>query len=259
MLDARATRPGQRRACRTRTTSNRPCELHRAHGVPAARREAARLRPGRSRTSSSTRPRRDLFFAINFNHRYAEPIRRAPQAINEGELGELVFATWRFGGEAEPRHPSAREPDRDPVPRPSTCSSTSAARSPRSSAQMAKPAATGLHDPRARARVRERRGRHACSAATTRRTPIRTPTCLEVNGTEGRALVNDTVKRLTLSRAGDETRGGLGGRLLQRRRPRVPPHLRPARRRAARTPCAPETRRRSTPAPVAAHSNSPAP
>lgn len=44
--------------------------------------------------------KRDLFFAINFNHRFAEPVQRAKAALDSGELGELVFATWRFGGEA---------------------------------------------------------------------------------------------------------------------------------------------------------------
>jgi predicted dehydrogenase len=43
---------------------------------------------------------RELFFAINFNHRYAEPVQRAKAAIGAGLIGEPVFATWRFGGEA---------------------------------------------------------------------------------------------------------------------------------------------------------------
>ena len=43
---------------------------------------------------------RDLFFAINFNHRYARPVQMARAAIASGDLGEVVFATWRFGGEA---------------------------------------------------------------------------------------------------------------------------------------------------------------
>ena len=43
---------------------------------------------------------RGLFFGINFNHRYARPVRLAAQAIGDGRLGELTFATWRFGGEA---------------------------------------------------------------------------------------------------------------------------------------------------------------
>ena len=45
---------------------------------------------------------RDLFFAINFNHRYAEPVVRAKALIDAGELGETVFASWRFGGEINP-------------------------------------------------------------------------------------------------------------------------------------------------------------
>ncbi|BDI32793.1 hypothetical protein CCAX7_48440 [Capsulimonas corticalis] len=43
--------------------------------------------------------KRDLFFAINFNHRYAKPVRLAHEAIASGCLGELIFASWRFGGE----------------------------------------------------------------------------------------------------------------------------------------------------------------
>jgi len=41
---------------------------------------------------------RNLFFAINFNHRYARPVELAYEAIQAGRLGDLVFATWRFGG-----------------------------------------------------------------------------------------------------------------------------------------------------------------
>jgi predicted dehydrogenase len=43
--------------------------------------------------------RRDLFFAINFNHRYARPVQLAHRAITSGSLGDISFATWRFGGE----------------------------------------------------------------------------------------------------------------------------------------------------------------
>ena len=42
---------------------------------------------------------RGLFFAINFNHRYARPVEMARDAIASGALGQLTFATWRFGGE----------------------------------------------------------------------------------------------------------------------------------------------------------------
>lgn len=43
--------------------------------------------------------KRKLFFALNFNHRWALPIEKAHQAIKEGKLGNIVYATWRFGGE----------------------------------------------------------------------------------------------------------------------------------------------------------------
>jgi myo-inositol 2-dehydrogenase / D-chiro-inositol 1-dehydrogenase len=51
--------------------------------------------------------RRGLFFAIDFNHRYAEPIIRAKGAIEAGDLGQPTFATWRFGGEGRSSHPHA--------------------------------------------------------------------------------------------------------------------------------------------------------
>jgi myo-inositol 2-dehydrogenase / D-chiro-inositol 1-dehydrogenase len=51
---------------------------------------------------------RNLFFAINFNHRYAQPVRMAHEAINAGRLGPITFATWRFGGEiGTSTHPHA--------------------------------------------------------------------------------------------------------------------------------------------------------
>ncbi|NQT94179.1 MAG: Gfo/Idh/MocA family oxidoreductase [Lentisphaerae bacterium] len=43
--------------------------------------------------------KRGLFFGINFNHRYAQPVQMAREAIRQGRLGRIAFATWRFGGE----------------------------------------------------------------------------------------------------------------------------------------------------------------
>lgn len=48
---------------------------------------------------------RKLFFGINFNHHYARPVALASQAIQEGRLGKITFATWRFGGEGGTSHP----------------------------------------------------------------------------------------------------------------------------------------------------------
>ena len=49
----------------------------------------------------------DRFFAICFNHRYAKPVRLAKEAIEAGRLGEITFATWRFGGTGSSDHPYA--------------------------------------------------------------------------------------------------------------------------------------------------------
>lgn len=51
--------------------------------------------------------KRKLFFAINFNHRYARPLQMAQQAIANGRLGDIIFASWRFGGEGSSDHPHA--------------------------------------------------------------------------------------------------------------------------------------------------------
>ena len=48
---------------------------------------------------------RRLFFAINFNHHYAQPVALAHRDITSGRLGDLTFATWRFGGTGGLSHP----------------------------------------------------------------------------------------------------------------------------------------------------------
>ena len=49
--------------------------------------------------------RRELFFAVVFNHRYARPMMMAQDAVRSGHIGDLVLATWRFGGEGPADHP----------------------------------------------------------------------------------------------------------------------------------------------------------
>jgi myo-inositol 2-dehydrogenase / D-chiro-inositol 1-dehydrogenase len=51
--------------------------------------------------------KRNLFFAINFNWRYARPSQYSAEAIRAGRLGEIVFAAWRFGGEGSSDHAHA--------------------------------------------------------------------------------------------------------------------------------------------------------
>ncbi|MFL5962423.1 MAG: Gfo/Idh/MocA family protein [Gaiellaceae bacterium] len=147
---------------------------------------------------------RDLFFAINFNHRYAEPVRRTRDAIERGELGDIVFATWRFGGEpGTSAHPHANLIE-------TQCHGLDMLEhlcGPISSvmAQMTKKT-HGVYSTLAVAlefangSVGSLVGSYDSSYAY----PV--THLLEVNGTEGRATVEDTVKRFTLSRAGDEAR-----------------------------------------------------
>lgn len=49
--------------------------------------------------------KQNLFFAINFNHHYATPVAMAHRDIAAGHLGDLMFATWRFGGHGGTSHP----------------------------------------------------------------------------------------------------------------------------------------------------------
>ena len=148
--------------------------------------------------------RRDLFFAINFNHRFAEPVRRAKGAIDAGELGELVFATWRFGGEpGTSLHPHANLIETQchgldmlellcgPV-RSVMAQMTNKTQGAYSTLAVALEFASGA--------VGSLVGSYESSYA------YPWAQSLEVNGTSGRLLVQDTVKRLEISRAGDETR-----------------------------------------------------
>jgi myo-inositol 2-dehydrogenase / D-chiro-inositol 1-dehydrogenase len=48
---------------------------------------------------------RSLFFAINFNHHYAQPVALAHRDLTRGRLGDPTFATWRFGGSGGLSHP----------------------------------------------------------------------------------------------------------------------------------------------------------
>ncbi|MCJ7751879.1 MAG: Gfo/Idh/MocA family oxidoreductase [Armatimonadetes bacterium] len=68
-------------------------------GVPLLAEKPLAFDPQEADALLAEAEQRGLFFAINFNHRYARPVQMAWRAIQEGRLGQLVFATWRFGGE----------------------------------------------------------------------------------------------------------------------------------------------------------------
>jgi predicted dehydrogenase len=146
---------------------------------------------------------RDLFFAINFNHRYARPVQLAREAVGRGDLGRLVFATWRFGGEpGTSAHPHANLIE-------TQCHGLDMLEhlcGPIDSvmAQMTDVTGRGwstlvvaLHF--ANGGVGSLLGSYDSSYAylATHR--------VEVNGTAGRLVIDDTVRRFTFQAAGDET------------------------------------------------------
>jgi predicted dehydrogenase len=144
----------------------------------------------------------DLFFAINFNHRYAEPVLRARAAISRGELGEIMFSTWRFGGETSPsKHPYAHLIE-------TQCHAFDMLEhviGPIVSvmAQMTDKAKHGFSTVSIGFQFEDGSVGSLLGSYDSSYAYPRTH-YFEVNGSEGRFTIEDTVKRLTISRAGDE-------------------------------------------------------
>ena len=147
---------------------------------------------------------RGLFFAINFNHRYAEAVQRAHAAIEAGELGEIVHVTWRFGGEANP----GQSPHRNLIE--TQCHGFDMLEhlaGPISSvmAQMTNKTDETVYNTMA---IAVSFANHAVgSLVGTYDSSYAYPDTqyIEINGTRGHALIRDTVQELVLSTAGDET------------------------------------------------------
>lgn len=145
----------------------------------------------------------DTFFAINFNHRYAEPVLRARAAIEAGELGDLVFATWRFGGEA----------NRGPSPHANLietqchgfdllehlCGPIASVAAQMTSMTYGAFSTVAIGLEFASGAVGTMLGTYDSSYA------YRDSQIIELNGTAGRAVIRDTVGSLSLQSVGDET------------------------------------------------------
>lgn len=146
--------------------------------------------------------KRDLFFAINFNHRYAKPVKMAHEAIMLNRIGEVVFATWRFGGEGRSNHPHANLIETqchgfDMLEH--LCGPITSV-----SAEMTDKAGGGFRTlvlalRFANGAVGSLIGSYDSSYA------YPDTHLLEVNGTLGRVVVEDTVRRFTFQKVGNET------------------------------------------------------
>lgn len=159
--------------------------------------------PGEARTLLDQAAKRHLFFAINFNHRYARPMQMARETIHEGLLGEVVLATWRFGGEgASDHHPYANVIE-------TQCHGFDTLEhlcGPIGSimAEMTDRTGNGYSTLVLALRfvdgaVGGLTGSYDSSYA------FKQTHALEINGTRGRVLVEDTVRRFTFQAVGDET------------------------------------------------------
>ena len=145
---------------------------------------------------------RKLFFAINFNHRYAKPVQLAKAAIGDGRLGQLVFSSWRFGGEGRGGHPHANLIE-------TQCHGFDMLEylcGPIAAVQAEMTDITGkgfssmvLSLKFANGALGSLIGSYDSSYAYPGTHQV------EINGTEGRVLIDDTVKRYTFHRSGDET------------------------------------------------------
>ncbi|MCH2373663.1 MAG: Gfo/Idh/MocA family oxidoreductase [Planctomycetes bacterium] len=146
---------------------------------------------------------RDLFFAINFNHRYSEPFLRAKRLIDESKVGEITFASWRFGGNHDYTfdHPHAHLIETEchgidallhlvgPIESVSAQMTDKTGKKGYTTIVVALKFANGAVGSLVGSYDTSYAypGAHVC----------------EVNGTRGRVLVEDTVKKLTFNRIDD--------------------------------------------------------
>ena len=146
--------------------------------------------------------KRSLFLANNFNHRYARPVQMAHQAIEAGRLGEITFATWRFGGEGASNHLHANLIE-------TQCHGFDMLEflcGPLASvmAQMTDKTGGGYRTLALALRfANDAVGTLLGSYDTSYAYP--STHLVEINGSKGRVLIEDTVRRYTLHTVGSET------------------------------------------------------
>ncbi len=146
--------------------------------------------------------KRSLFFAIDFNHRYARPVQQALEALEAVRLGEVVFATWRFGGEGTSDHPYANLVE-------TQCHGFDLLEylcGPIDSIMAEMTDQTGKGYSTLVLALRFRNGAVGSLVGTYDSSYAYPGThLLEINGTRGRALIEDTVRRYSYQPSGSET------------------------------------------------------
>jgi myo-inositol 2-dehydrogenase / D-chiro-inositol 1-dehydrogenase len=147
--------------------------------------------------------KRGLFFAINFNHRYAKPLRLAREAIKASRLGDITHAIWRFGGEANvSSHPHANLIE-------TQCHGFDQLEDlcgPIASVMAEMTDRTGGGYRTMALALRFVNGAVGCMTGTYDSSYAYQDTHrLEINGTRGRLIVEDTVQRFTFEKLGSET------------------------------------------------------
>ena len=146
---------------------------------------------------------RDVFFAINFNHRYARPMRMAADALAADRLGQLTFATWRFGGDpGTSSHPHANLIE-------TQCHGLDLLEhlcGPIESVMAQLGDGTGRGYSTVAVALRFQNGAVGSLLGSYDSSYAYPGTqLLEINGLAGRVLVEDTVRRFTYTPTGDET------------------------------------------------------
>ena len=146
---------------------------------------------------------RDLFFAVNFNHRYARPVQLTRAALDAGELGEVVFATWRFGGEPN----DGASPHRNLIE--TQCHGFDMLEhlcGPIASVAAQMTDTTGRDYSTMSVALRFANGAVGSLVGSYDSSYAYPLTHLvEVNGTRGRVIIEDTVRRWRMSTLGEET------------------------------------------------------
>jgi myo-inositol 2-dehydrogenase/D-chiro-inositol 1-dehydrogenase len=174
-----------------------------AAGIPLLVEKPLTFDPGEADTLVAEAEAKQLFFAVNFNHRYAKPVVLAHQAIAAGRVGTITFAHWRFGGEGGADHPfnnlietqchgfDMLEHLCGPI------DSVAAQMTDVTKPGTFRTVAIALHF--SGGAVGTLLGSYDSSYA------YPDTHVLEVNGTAGRVLIDDTVRRFTFNKAGSET------------------------------------------------------